>query len=110
MYRTTTPVQRRFKNLLLYISMFPQLIAGPIVRYGTIAHEIDDRHVDIHDVAEGMMRFLRGLAKKVILANQLSEISSQLLTGSGLEHLSTMGSWVGIVAFTGDSQESSPTP
>ena len=99
-YRTTTPVQRRFKNLLLYISMFPQLIAGPIVRYGTVAHEIDDRHVDIHDVAEGMMRFLRGLGKKVILANQLSEISSQLLTGSGLEHLSTMGSWVGIVAFT----------
>lgn len=99
-YRTTTPVQRCFKNLLLYISMFPQLIAGPIVRYGTVAHEIEDRHVDIHDVAEGMMRFLRGLGKKVILANQLSEISSQLLTGSGLEHLSTMGSWVGILAFT----------
>lgn len=99
-YRTTTPVQRRFKNLLLYISMFPQLIAGPIVRYGTVAHEIENRHVDYHDVAEGMMRFLRGLGKKVILANQLSEISSQLLTGSGLDNLSTVGSWVGIVAFT----------
>ena len=99
-YRGTTPVQRNFKNLLLYISMFPQLIAGPIVRYGTIAHEITDRHVDSSDVAEGMMRFLRGLGKKVILANQLSEISSQLLSGSGLENLSTVGSWVGIVAFT----------
>ena len=99
-YRTTTPVQRRFRDLLLYISMFPQLIAGPIVRYGTIAAEIDERHVDSHDLAEGMMRFLRGLGKKVILANQLSEISSQLLTGSGLENLSTVGSWVGIVAFT----------
>jgi alginate O-acetyltransferase complex protein AlgI len=99
-YRGTTPVQRSFKNLLLYISMFPQLIAGPIVRYGTIAAEITDRHVNSDDLAEGMMRFLRGLGKKVILANQLSEISTQLLTGSGLEHLSTVGSWVGIVAFT----------
>ena len=99
-YRGTTPVQRNFKNLLLYISMFPQLIAGPIVRYGTIANEITDRHVDSNDIAEGMMRFLRGLGKKVILANQLSEISTQLLTGSGLESLSTVGSWVGIVAFT----------
>ena len=99
-YRRTTPVQRSFKNLLLYISMFPQLIAGPIVRYGTIAKEITDRHVDSKDLAEGMMRFLRGLGKKVILANQLSEISTQLLTGSGLENLSTVGSWVGIVAFT----------
>ena len=99
-YRTTTPAQRRFRDLLLYISMFPQLIAGPIVRYGTIAAEIDERHADSNDIAEGMMRFLRGLGKKVILANQLSEISSQLLTGSGLESLSTVGSWVGIVAFT----------
>ena len=99
-YRGTTPVQRRFRDLLLYISMFPQLIAGPIVRYGTVAAEISDRHVDRHDLAEGMLRFLRGLGKKVILANQLSEVSSQMLTGSGLENLSTMGSWVGIVAFT----------
>ena len=99
-YRKTTPAQHSFKNLLLYISMFPQLIAGPIVRYGTIAAEITERHVNSQDLAEGMMRFLRGLGKKVILANQLSEISSQLLTGSGLESLSTLGSWVGILAFT----------
>lgn len=99
-YRKTTPAQHSFKNLLLYISMFPQLIAGPIVRYGTIATEITDRHVNGGDLAEGMMRFLRGLGKKVILANQLSGISSQLLTGSGLEQLTTLGSWVGILAFT----------
>ncbi|MCR5014173.1 MAG: MBOAT family protein [Bacteroidales bacterium] len=99
-YRHTTPVQRRFRDLLLYISMFPQLIAGPIVRYGTVASEISQRHVDIHDLSEGMMRFLRGLGKKVILANQLSVVSSQLLSGNGLENLSTLGSWVGILAFT----------
>ncbi|MBO6025910.1 MAG: MBOAT family protein [Bacteroidales bacterium] len=99
-YRHTTPPQRRFRDLLLYISMFPQLIAGPIVRYGTIAAEINDRRVSSQDLAEGMMRFLRGLGKKVILANQLSEISTQMFSGSGLESLSTLGSWVGIVAFT----------
>ena len=98
-YRGTTPPQRRFRDLLLYISMFPQLIAGPIVRYGTIAAEITDRRVSGQDLAEGMMRFLRGLGKKVILANQLSEVSTQLLTGSGLEHLSTVGAWVGNLAF-----------
>ena len=100
LYRKTTPVQRNFRDLLLYISMFPQLIAGPIVRYGTVAGEIGNRHVDAHDLSEGMMRFLRGLGKKVILANQLSEISSQLLTGAGLESLTTAGAWIGIVAFT----------
>ena len=99
-YRGTTPVQRNFRNLLLYISMFPQLIAGPIVRYGTVAKEITDRHVDAHDLSEGMMRFLRGLGKKVILANQLSEVSTQLLTGAGLEALTTAGAWIGIIAFT----------
>ena len=99
-YRGTTPVQRNFRNLLLYISMFPQLIAGPIVRYGTVAGEITDRHVDAHDLSEGMMRFLRGLGKKVILANQLSEISTQLLSGAGQGSLTTAGAWIGIVAFT----------
>ena len=99
-YRKTTPVQHSFKNLLLYISMFPQLIAGPIVRYGTIASEITDRCVTGRDLADGMMRFLRGLGKKVILANQLSEVSSQMLTGAGLEGLTTLGAWVGIIAFT----------
>ena len=99
-YRKTTPVQHSFKNLLLYISMFPQLIAGPIVRYGTVAAEITDRRVTSRDLAEGMMRFLRGLGKKVILANQLSEVSSQMLTGAGLDNLTTLGAWVGIIAFT----------
>ncbi len=98
-YRRESPVQRRFVNLLLYISMFPQLIAGPIVRYDTVAREIGCRHVSADDVAEGMFRFFLGLGKKVILANQLSEISDQFLVG-GLAHLSTTGAWIGIVAYT----------
>lgn len=98
-YRRQSPVQRRFVNLLLYISMFPQLIAGPIVRYDTVAREIQRRHVSADDVAEGMFRFFLGLGKKVILANQLSELSDQFLVG-GLAHLTTMGAWIGIVAYT----------
>ena len=98
-YRRQSPVQRRFLGLLLYISMFPQLIAGPIVRYGTVAHEINDRHVSASGLSEGVYRFLRGLGKKVILANQLSELSTQFLVDE-LPSLTTTGAWVGIVAFT----------
>ena len=92
-------MQRHFGSLLLYISMFPQLIAGPIVRYNTVAQEIHDRHVTSRDVADGIYRFVIGLGKKVILANQLSEIADQFLAG-GLQDLTTTGAWVGIVAFT----------
>ena len=98
-YRNESPVQKRFRDLLLYISMFPQLIAGPIVRYGTIAHEINNRHVTANDLADGVYRFLRGLGKKVILANQLSELSSQFLVNE-LNDLTTTGAWLGIAAFT----------
>lgn len=98
-YRRESPVQRRYSDLLLYISMFPQLIAGPIVRYGTVAREIGGRRVTAGDVSDGVFRFLVGLGKKVILANQFSEISDQFLVG-GLDSLSTAGAWVGIIAFT----------
>ena len=98
-YRRESPVQRRFPDLLLYISMFPQLIAGPIVRYGTVADEIHHRHVNAADFADGIYRFLIGLGKKVIIANQLSEISDQFLV-NGLNTLTTAGAWIGIVAFT----------
>ena len=98
-YRREAPMQRHFGNLLLYISMFPQLIAGPIVRYNTVAQEISDRSVTSKDVADGIYRFVIGLGKKVILANQLSEISDQFLAGS-MQDLTTTGAWTGIVAFT----------
>lgn len=98
-YRRESPVQHRYADLLLYISMFPQLVAGPIVRYGTVAQEINNRRVSVDDVAAGLFRFSVGLGKKVLLANQLSEISDQFLV-TGLNTLSTTGAWVGIVAFT----------
>ncbi|MBQ7691859.1 MAG: MBOAT family protein [Muribaculaceae bacterium] len=98
-YRRVSPVQKRLGNLLLYISMFPQLIAGPIVRYETVAHEISSRKVTAADVADGVYRFLIGLGKKVIIANQLSEVVDDLLVRQ-LHDLSTLGAWVGLLAFT----------
>lgn len=98
-YRREVPVQKRFTDLLLYISMFPQLIAGPIVRYDLVASEINDRHVSAEDVSEGIYRFLIGLGKKVILANQFSELADQFLAG-GMSQLSTSGACVGILAYT----------
>ena len=98
-YRKDSPVQRTFKGLLLYISMFPQLIAGPIVRYGTVAAEISKRHVSTADIADGIYRFLIGLGKKVIIANQFSEIADQFLVND-FTNLTASGAWVGILAFT----------
>lgn len=99
-YRGAAQVQRRYSGLLLYIAMFPQLIAGPIVRYDNVAREIDSRRVSAEDMAEGVFRFMLGLGKKVIVANQFGEIVDSLLGASGMADLSTLGAWVGILAFT----------
>lgn len=98
-YRKESPVQKNFFDLLLYIAMFPQLIAGPIVRYGSVAEEINQRHVSHSDISEGTYRFFIGLGKKVILANILGEIANELIGGS-LENLSAWEAWVGIIAFS----------
>ena len=97
-YHKEAQPQQKFYNLLLYISMFPQLITGPIVRYNTIAKEINQRSATLDDISEGIFRFLIGLGKKVIIANQLGSISDQLL-GDSLGS-STAGAWVGLLAFS----------
>lgn len=97
-YRKEAQPQLKFYNLLLYISMFPQLIAGPIVRYNTIAKEINQRSATLDDISEGIFRFLIGLGKKVIIANQLGSVSDQLL-GDSLGS-TTAGAWVGLLAFS----------
>ncbi len=97
-YRRESPAQHKFSDLLLYISMFPQLVAGPIVRYDTIAREITKRSVTLQDFADGSYRFLIGLGKKVIIANQFSELADQFLL-NGINDLSTAGAWIGVMAF-----------
>jgi len=98
-YRSETKAQRSFPNLLLYVSMFPQLVAGPIVRYSDIDKQIMDRKTTISGFSDGITRFLIGLGKKVLLANTLGTISRSLLDGN-LTGLSVAESWVGIICFT----------
>ena len=98
-YRKESPEQKNIFDLLLYIAMFPQLIAGPIVRYGNVAEEINHREVSVSDISDGSYRFFIGFGKKVIFANIFGEIATQLI-GGNLDSLTALGAWVGIIAFT----------
>lgn len=98
-YWENVPVQKDFPKLLLYISLFPQLVAGPIVRYSTIASEIDSRRTTLTDLSEGFTRLMIGLSKKVVLANTLAIIADTYLTTvAGTS--SVVATWVGVIAYS----------
>jgi alginate O-acetyltransferase complex protein AlgI len=97
-YRKEAPAITSYSKLLLYISMFPQLVAGPIIRYADVQHQLSRRTVTIPEFSYGVGRFAIGLGKKVILANALSELSPTFLDGD-LQGLSMLGAWLGIILF-----------
>ncbi len=97
-YRSDAPVQKNFFYLLLYVSLFPQLIAGPIVRYRDVCAEIEDRTVSVHKMNEGIFRFSVGLAKKVLLANPCGQVSDSLLA-TPIADATVSGSWLGALFF-----------
>lgn len=100
-YRQKGDVQTNILYVGLYISFFPQLIAGPIVRYETIAEEIQSRQETLEDFTKGFSRFIVGLGKKVLLANGFALIADAVfdLSKSGTE-LSVLLSWLGALAYT----------
>lgn len=98
-YRGQVAIQKNFGKVLLYISFFPQLIAGPIVKYRDIALEIDSRSVDVREAALGLRRFICGLAKKVLIANTMAVAADQVF-GQGFDSLNILGAWIGAVAYT----------
>ncbi len=98
-YRGKARVQRSYVNLLLYVSLFPQLIAGPIVRYTDIAEQLESRETTIEGFARGITRFVTGLGKKVLLANIAGQIATSLI-GGDLSKASVLGAWLGIFAYT----------
>jgi len=98
LYRGEIRVQRNYFYLLLYVSFFPQLIAGPIVRYETVEQEIQERHESIDDVAAGLRRFILGLAKKVILANNIARIAETIYAGDSAVYGTTLY-WLAAVAY-----------
>ncbi len=97
-YREEVPPEKNPLKVGLYIAMFPQLIAGPIVRYNTISQELTTRRETRSDFAAGVLRFTGGLAKKVLLANPCAYLADTAF-GSGNE-LTSMMAWVGAVAYS----------
>lgn len=96
-YREKVKVQKNFFTLLLYVSLFPQLVAGPIVRYETIEKELTSRETTFDDLVYGIRRFILGLAKKVIIANQMGALADIIFTSN---NLSTPIAWLGAFAYT----------
>ncbi len=98
-YRKDITAEKSLFNLALYISLFPQLIAGPIVRYNHIAMQILDRSHSVTCFASGVKRFIYGLAKKMLIANSLGEVADSVFAFSGNE-LTLPLAWIGVLAFT----------
>lgn len=99
-YRKHTEVQRKLLYVGFYIAFFPQLIAGPIVRYQTIADEIVHRIEKSHDFNLGVQRFLIGLSKKVIIANNVALIADVAFNLNTQNQLGYQMAWFGIIAYT----------
>lgn len=98
-YRKRVPVQKNILNFGLYVALFPQLIAGPIVKYVDVAQQIENRKVTVNMFGSGVMFFIRGLAKKVLLANNVG-LLFDAITGSEVGEVSVLGAWLGAIAYT----------
>ena len=98
-WRGEVPVQKSYFRFLLYVSLFPQLIAGPIVRYADVEQQLESPSSTPEDVFCGMRRFCVGLAKKVLLADYCGKVASQILDGA-LSGSTTVMVWLGVLLFT----------
>lgn len=96
-YRKVVPAQHNIVAFATYVTLFPQLIAGPIVQYKTVAAELSDRKVTLTDFSEGAFRFTIGLAKKVLLANQIGSLWDTI---SQLYQMSAATAWLGAIAYS----------
>ena len=93
----TVKSQKSFIKFFMYVSLFPQLVAGPIVRYSTIEKEIDSRHTSAKDLSYGMNRLIIGLSKKILLANLLGEIADDFLGNP--QNATVVGIWLGAIVY-----------
>lgn len=98
-YRKEVPAQRNLLYLGMYIAMFPQLVAGPIVRYSTIQDQVLNRKENLRDFCAGARLFIVGLAKKVLLANVVAILATQMLDSGGA-NIGVVGAWAGLLAYT----------
>lgn len=101
LYRGTVAVQTRPDRLALYVALFPQLVAGPIVRYADVEESLRNRLETFAQFSEGVRRFIIGLGKKVLLANYLAVIADNLfLLAEDGRDLSAASAWIGLLAYT----------
>ena len=98
-YRGTTPPSQKLTDYVLYIMMFPQLIAGPIVNYNSVAAQLVSRTSTMEDRVVGFYRFVIGLGKKVLIANTLAAYADQVF-GMNYSDLATGTAWIGILSYT----------
>ncbi len=98
-YRGDTAVQKNIISFGCYVSLFPQLIAGPIVQYKTVAEQLEIRRETPDAFASGVKRFMAGLAKKVLIANQVGSLWDTVSV-SDLSAIPALTAWLGILAFT----------
>ena len=98
-YRKDAKVQKNIFDLSLYISLFPQLVAGPIVRYQTVADQIEEREHNIIKFGDGVRRFIIGLGKKVLLSNSLGMLADSVF-GMQTYQLAVVSTWLGILAYS----------
>ena len=96
-YKKEVKASHSFIDFTTYVTLFPQLVAGPIVRYKTIASELKKRKTNYSDFANGIRRFIIGLAKKVLIANILGELCSDLV---GMSSITIISSWINAISFT----------
>jgi alginate O-acetyltransferase complex protein AlgI len=98
-YRGDSPRARSFFDLALYIAMFPQLIAGPIVRYATVAQDLVERYISLRDVCRGAWLFTLGLSYKVLVANNTAEVADAVFALQP-GRLDSATAWLGVIAYT----------
>lgn len=98
-YRGDAKMQKNIISFGTYVTLFPQLIAGPIVQYKTIAEQLNERKENTADFSYGISRFMMGLGKKVLLANNIGYLWSQI-SGMDIEAIPVLTAWLGILAFT----------
>ncbi|MCM1524580.1 MAG: MBOAT family protein [Ruminococcus sp.] len=98
-YRGKAKAQRSYFRYLMYLSMFFQLVAGPIVRYSTVAREIESRTVRLSEFSDGISRLITGLGKKVLIANSVGQLADELL-GFESAPMSVLAAWAGVILFS----------
>ena len=94
-YRQDAPIQKDPVAFGTYVTLFPQLIAGPIVRYADVAQQLKNRQETVSDFASGVLLFMAGMGKKMLLANPMGNLCTEMIAGNG-----TLSAWVGVAAYS----------